>query len=292
MRNNKKSKIYASPVINRIRAYNTLSGGLLFLCALLTLLFLGLIIGFILVNGLPHITWDFLTDKVRDAGREGGIYPVAVNTLYLVITTLVFSAPLSLMTAIFLTEYAKQGIFVRIIRFATENLAGIPSIIFGLFGYTFFIRGLGMRPSVLVGAITLTFVVLPIMIRSSEEAILAVPRQFKEGSLALGATRLQTVFRVVLPSASSGIFTGIILGIGRVVGETAVLIFTVGSAKDIIKWIDQPARSLAMHLYTLISEGLSPSNAYATAAVLLIIVLLLNLLVAYIGRRSRKRMGI
>lgn len=243
------------------------------------------IIGFIFANGFKAITWDFLSKGVKDAGREGGIFPMIINTLYLVGLGLLFAAPVSILAAIYMTEYSRQGILIKVIRFFTTNLAGIPSIIFGLFGFVFFGKMLGWSWSLLNGAATIAIIILPTLIRTAEEAILTVPASFKEGSLGLGATKWQTMRRVVIPAASPGIFNGIILGMGRIVGETAALFFTLGSGAKIAESIMSSARTLSLHLYNLAKEGISVQNAYGTATVLIVIILALNLIAGWLDRR-------
>jgi len=261
--------------------------GLFGLAALLAVVVLFVIIGYIVVKGAPSITWQFLTDKVRDSGREGGILPIIINTLYLVIGGLVLAVPLSLLAALYMTEYARQGALISIIRFFTTNLAGIPSIIFGLFGYMFFGKLLGWSWSLLSGCATIAIVIMPTLIRTYEEAILTVPASYKEGSLALGATKWRTLVRVVVPAASPGIISGTVLGIGRIVGETAALFFTLGSVTKVATSIFDSARSLALHLYTLITE-ISPDRAYGTATVLIVIVLIINLIAGAVGSRASR----
>ncbi|MDD5018093.1 MAG: phosphate ABC transporter permease PstA [Eubacteriales bacterium] len=246
------------------------------------------IIGFIFTKGISEISWEFLTSDVHDAGREGGILPIIINTLYLVGLGLLFAAPLSVLAAIYMTEYSKQGILIKIIRYFTSNLAGIPSIIFGLFGFMFFAKILGWSWSLLSGSATIAIVILPTLIRTSEEAILTVPAGYKEGSLALGATKWQTMVKVVIPTASPGIINGIILGMGRIVGETAALVFTLGSGTDIASSLMSSARSLSLHLFILANEGISTSKAYATATVLIVIVLILNLIAGWFGKRINR----
>ena len=253
--------------------------------AMLTLI---IIIGFIFINGVGELSWEFLTQDVKDGGAEGGIFPLIINTLYLVGLGLLFAAPLSVLAAIYMTEYAKQGAVIKIIRFFTTNLAGIPSIIFGLFGFMFFGRILGWSYSLLNGAATIAVVILPTLIRTSEEALMTVPIGYKEGSLALGATKWQTMYKVVIPAASPGILNGVILGMGRIVGETAALFFTLGSGKQIADSLMSSARSLSLHLYTLAKEGLAIGKAYATATVLIVIVLLLNLAAGWFGSRLNR----
>jgi phosphate transport system permease protein len=261
---------------------------LVYAAAVIAVLTLVVIIGFIFVNGYKELSWEFLSQGVKDAGREGGIFPMMINTLYLVGLGLLFAAPLSILAAIYMTEYARQGILIRIIRFFTTNLAGIPSIIFGLFGFMFFGRILGWNWSLLNGSATVAIIILPTLIRTSEEALLTVPLGYKEGSLAMGATKWQTMYKVVIPAASPGIINGVILGMGRIVGETAALFFTLGSGTTIAASLMDSARSLSLHLYTLAKEGLSVGKAYATATVLIVIVLILNLIAGAFGSRINR----
>ncbi len=261
---------------------------LIYAAAALAVLVLVTIIGFIFVNGYKELSWEFLSQGVKDAGREGGILPMMVNTLYLVGLGLLFAAPLSILAAIYMTEYARQGVLIKIIRFFTTNLAGIPSIIFGLFGFMFFGRMLGWNWSLLNGSATVAVIILPTLIRTSEEALLTVPLGYKEGSLAMGATKWQTMYKVVIPAASPGIINGVILGMGRIVGETAALFFTLGSGTKIATSLMDSARTLSLHLYTLAKEGLSVGKAYATATVLIVIVLILNLIAGAFGSRINR----
>ena len=254
----------------------------IYLAAGLAMLMLLVIIGFIFVYGYKELSWEFLSQGVKDAGREGGVFPLIINTLYLVGLGLLFAAPLSIMAAIYMTEYARQGMLIKIIRFFTTNLAGIPSIIFGLFGFMFFGRLLGWSWSLLNGSATVA------VIRTSEEALMTVPLGYKEGSLAMGATKWQTMYKVVIPAASPGIINGIILGMGRIVGETAALFFTLGSGTKIAGSLMDSARTLSLHLYTLAKEGLSVGKAYATATVLIMIVLILNLIAGAFANRINR----
>lgn len=251
-----------------------------------------IIVGFILFKGVGEISWEFLTGKVEEAGKYGGILPIIVNTLYLVGLGLVFAVPLSLLAAIYMTEYARQGFLIKIIRYFTTNLAGIPSIIFGLFGSMLFVKLLGWSWSLLAGAATIAIVILPTLIRTYEEAIMTVPAGYKEGSLALGTTKWRTMVRVVIPAASPGIVSGTVLGMGRIVGETAALFFTLGSGTKIATSLMDSARSLSLHLYVLAKESISIPKAYATATVLIVIVLILNLIAGAFGSRvSRYKEG-
>jgi phosphate transport system permease protein len=259
---------------------------------LFTLVVLIFIIFFVLEKGLPAVTWKFLTSKPADMGRAGGILPAIVATLILPLLALAVALPLGVGTAVYLTEYTRATRLTRIIRFGTDCLAGVPSIIFGLFGFIFFVVMLGMGWSLLSGGLTLAIMVLPTIIRTSEEAIRAVPTVYREVSCSMGATPWQTVWRIVLPNALPGILTGIMLSVGRCIGETAVLIFTAGTALRLPSSIFDSARSMAVHFYLLAREGISNENAYGTAAVLVLAVLTVNLTAywlmhAFIRRRAR-----
>lgn len=260
---------------------------LLYLAAFVAVAVLFYIIGHIFVNGLKEISWEFLTGSVEDAGREGGIFPVIINTLYFVALGLLFAAPLSILAAVYMTEYSRQGPLIKIIRYFTTNLAGIPSIIFGLFGFMVFNKMFNWGYSLISGAATVAVVILPTLIRTSEEAIMTVPVGYKEGSLALGATKWQTMRKVVIPAASPGIINGIILGMGRIFGETAALLFTLGSGTALVKGLLDSSRSLALHLYMMVKE-VSASKAYGTAVVLVVIVLILNLIAGVFDRRINR----
>jgi len=254
-------------------------------CIAITFFLLIAVIGHILQKGLGQISVEFLLEEPRDMGREGGIFPTIVGTIYLVVISLIISVPIGVLSAIYLTEYTRKGPILKAIRFATESLAGIPSIIFGLFGFTFFVIFLKLGWSVLSGSLTLAFMMLPTIVRASEEAIKSVPDAYRLGSFALGATKWQTIRKVVLPTALPGIITGIILGIGRAVGETAPVILTMGSALRIPWTIMQPARTMSVHLYILASEGISMEKAYGTATVLIIVVIFINFLANFVMRK-------
>lgn len=262
--------------VNKIRRNERIAFVLLGGTVLITVVVLFAIIGDVLVNGLKHLSLEFLTQEPVNMGKEGGIFSIILTTIYLAVFSTVFAAPIGIGAAVFLTEYAEEGFIIRLIRFGTESLAGVPSIIFGLFGYVFFVVFLGFRYSIVSGGLTLTLMILPTIVRTSEEAIKMVPRSYREGSLALGATKWQTIYRVVLPAAIPGMLTGIILGIGRVVGETAAVIYTAGSSLGLPNSIWRPGRTMAVHLYILASEGLSKPKMYATATVLIITVLIIN----------------
>ncbi|UWG98614.1 phosphate ABC transporter permease PstA [Dehalobacter sp. DCM] len=250
----------------------------LWLLAGCTLLVLLSIIAHILINGISGLSWDFISQNPRRMGKEGGILSVIIGTVYLTAAGVVLATPIGVGAAIFLTEYVKKGRLVQIIRFATESLAAVPSIIFGLFGFVLFVITLKMGWSILSGALTLAFMILPTIIRAAEEGIKTVPDSYREGSLALGATKWHTILKVVLPSALPGIATGVILGIGRAIGETAAVILTAGSSLGLPTSIFEPTRTLSVHLYILASEGISSQNAYASATVLIIVIVIINFL--------------
>ena len=267
---------------------------LVYLGAVLTAGVLAFLVGYILVNGVPYITpslfeWEYTSDNVS-------LMPALVNTLIMAGLSLVMAVPLGVGSAIYLVEYAPRGSrFVAIVRTTTETLQGIPSIIYGLFGMLFFVTALHWNLSLLAGACTLAIMILPVIMRTSEEALLAVPDAYREGGFGLGAGRLRTVFRCVLPSAIPGILGGVILGLGRIVGEVAALLFTAGSIAQIpafategIAAVFDSTRTLAVHMYVLASEGLHINETYATAVVLLVMVVLLNLLATFAARAMRK----
>lgn len=260
----------------------TIGKTLIWLSALLTILILLIIIGYVLKNGLKVVSLDFLIEMPGRRGRSGGILAPIVSTIYLVLLSVAIATPIGIASAIFLTEYTKENALTRTIRFGIESLAGIPSIIYGLFGFIFFVFYLGLGWSILSGALTLAIMILPILIRATEESLLIVPNSFREGSLALGATKWQTIVRVILPSAIPGIITGIILGIGRAVGETAAVILTAGSALKLPETVFESGRVLSLHLYLMASEGVAIEQAYGTAVVLIAFILFLNLFTNFI----------
>lgn len=265
--------------------------GCIWLAAIGSLAVLLLIIGFILVRGLPQVTWGFLTEVPTDLGRSGGILPAIVGTLVLGLGALVVAVPLGIGSAIYLTEYTTPSRLTSILRFGTESLAGVPSIIFGLFGFIFFVTYLRMSWSILAGSLTLAIMVLPTIIRTAEEAIRAVPASYREVSFGMGATRWQMVTTVVLPTALPGILTGVILAFGRAVGETAAVIFTAGTALNLPVSPFSPVRTMAVHFYILAVEGISLDKAYATGAVLIITVLLINIVANVLITRAVVRTG-
>lgn len=258
------------------RMIDTLAHAVLWSAMLFTISILLFIIVFILYNGLPVLSPLFLFSSLSDMGKSGGILPMIISTIYIAILSVLISTPLGVGTAIFLSEYTKENWITRLIRFGTDCLAGIPSIIFGLFGFLFFVIFLRLSWSVISGALTLTCMMLPTIIRTSEEAIRSVPKGYREVTYALGGTKLQGILRIVIPKAMPGIATGIILSIGRAVSETAALIFTAGMSTHTPISLFSSGRTMAVHFYTLAREGISIRNAYGTAAVLIITILIIN----------------
>ncbi|MFP4382912.1 MAG: phosphate ABC transporter permease PstA [Spirochaetia bacterium] len=218
----------------------------------------------------------FIIEPPARSGAWGGVSTIIINTIVLILFTLLFSTPIGLFAAIYLVEYAKQGRMIRFLRVGTETLAGVPSIIFGLFGNIFFVNILGLGIGFISATLSVTMMILPTIVRTSEEALKSVPKSYREGSLALGANKLQTIFKVTLPAAIPGILTGIILGVGRVVGETAVLLYTLGSNYELVRSPSSSARVLSLHLYALFSEAISYDRAFATGAILVFIILIVN----------------
>ncbi len=265
--------------------------GFMWALAAITFAVLVFILAFILAHGLPHVTWSFLTQSPTSMGREGGVFPMIVGTILVAGLAVLVAAPIGVATAVYLTEYTREGRLTTVIRFGADCLAGVPSIIFGLFGFVFFAITLGMGLSVLSGSLTLALMVLPTIIRTSEEAIRAVPYAYREVSFGLGSTRWQTVIYVVLRSALPGISTGIVLSLGRSISETAAVMLTAGSALRLPRSLFDSSRTLALHFYILAREGISMPNAYATASVLIIAILALNLLSYWLMRRFVAKVG-
>jgi len=252
--------------------------------AVLTFGVLIFIMGHILVKGIPYLTPSLFSLKYTT--QNVSMLPAIINTIIITLCSLLIAAPLGIFTSIYLVEYAKRGNkIVNLIRLTAETLSGIPSIVYGLFGLLFFVTYLGFGFSILAGAFTLSIMILPLIIRTTEEALRSVPDSYREASYGLGAGRLRTVFSIVLPSAVPGILAGIILSIGRIVGETAALIYTAGTVAELPSSLLSSGRTLSVHMYALSSEGLYTNQGYATAVVLLILVLLINTLSAYIARR-------
>lgn len=254
------------------------------------------ILGFIVYNGIGAISWEFIFSAPTNGMTSGGIFPAIVGTLCLVVGSMIFAFPLGIMSAIYTNEYAGNSWVVRFIRIMTNNLASIPSIVFGLFGMALFVNTLGFGDSILAGSLTLGLLVLPLVIRTTEEALKAVPNSYRTGSLALGATKLQTIRKVVLPAAFPNITTGLILSIGRVSGETAPILFTVAAyfLPKLPSGIFDQVMALPYHLYVIVTSGTdieaSRPMAYGTALVLIFIVLLMNILAMFIRRFFNKKL--
>ena len=257
------------------------------LAAALAVLTVVILIGYILVTGVPHLSWDLFAWKYTTQNQS--MMPALVNTVCMTLLTLLVAVPIGVCAAIYLAEYAKRdNKLVKLVRLTAETLSGIPSIVYGLFGYVFFNVACHWSFSMLAGSMTLAIMILPLILRTTEEALLSVPDSFREGSFGLGAGKLRTVFRIVLPSAVPGILAGIILAVGRIVGETAALIYTAGTVADVPNGVMGSGRTLAVHMYNLASEGLYMDQAYATAVILLLLVVGINTLSGVVARRLTK----
>lgn len=272
---------------NQQQIVSVILRGLMLLSIFLTVGILFSILVYVLIKGIPNLTpelfaWKYTTDNVS-------MMPAIINTLMVTGLSLLIAVPVGIGAAIYLTEYAGRGNkLVSVIRITAETLSGIPSIVYGLFGFLFFVLRLHWNYSILSGSFTLAIMILPLIMRTTEEALKAVPDSYREGSFGLGAGRLRTVFRITLPAAMPGVLSGIILGIGRITGETAALLYTAGTAADIATDVMQPGRTLAVHMYCLINEGLYTNQAYATAVVLLVMVVGINALSSFLV----KKMGV
>lgn len=257
---------------------------LVMLAAIITFAVLIFLIAYVLVNGVPYIKPSLFS--LHYTSENASVVPALVNTIVMTLLSLLIAVPFGIFSAIFLVEYAGRGNkFVNVIRLTTETLSGIPSIVYGLFGMLFFVNTLHWGFSILAGAFTLSIMILPLIMRQTEESLKAVPDSYREGSFGLGAGKLRTVFRIVLPTAVPGILAGVILSIGRIVGETAALIYTAGTVAQIPKNVFGSGRTLAVHMYNLSSEGLYMDQAYATAVILLVLVVLINTLSGVIARK-------
>ncbi len=278
--------------MNKKKIYwgSTILKGIVMLAAVMTFLVLFFLIAYILLKGIPHIkpelfAWEYNTENVS-------LMPALINTIIITILSLVIAVPIGIFSAIYLVEYAGKGNkFVNLIRITTETLSGIPSIVYGLFGMLFFVTALGWRNSILAGAFTLAIMILPLIMRTTEEALQSVADSYREGSFGLGAGKLRTVFKIVLPSAIPGILAGVILAIGRIVGETAALIYTAGTVAEIPDSLFDSGRTLAVHMYNLSSEALYMNQAYATAVVLLVLVIGINSLSSFVAKKLTKGNG-
>lgn len=260
---------------------------LVMLGAILTFTVLIFLIVYILIHGVPYLKPSLFSFIYTS--ENASLMPALINTVVMTFLSLLIAVPLGIFAAIFLVEYARRGNkFMGVIRLTTETLSGIPSIVYGLFGMLFFVNTLGWGFSILAGAFTLAIMILPLIMRTTEEALKAVPDSFREGSFGLGAGKLRTVFRIVLPSAIPGILAGVILAIGRIVGETAALMYTAGTVAQVPSSVMGSGRTLAVHMYNLASEGLYMDQAYGTAVVLLVLVVGINALSSVIARKLTK----
>lgn len=266
---------------------------LLFLCTMLIVVPVGMIVVIIIQKGWPAITWQFLLDVPRMGMRAGGIFPAIIGTLYLVTGAIVFALPLGLLAAIYLSEYAKDNFLTRMIKLAIVNLAGVPSVVYGLFGLALFVVFFGFGASILSGSLTLGIMILPLIITASREALESVPQYFREVSLSLGVSKWETIRRIVLPNAIPGILTGTILGLGRAAGETAPILFTVAAfyLPQLPNSVFDQAMALPYHLYVISTQvpNVDEKVRYGTALVLLAMVLFMNLVAIIIRYRFRKK---
>lgn len=268
--------------------------GFLYLAIFIAVLTLGAIIYFITVNGIKVINWEFLTQVPRRAMTKGGVAPALVGTFYLTIGAIVFALPMGLACAIYLTEYSPKSVVINVIRMSINNLAGVPSVVFGLFGLTVFVKFFGFGVSILSGSLTLGIMILPGIISAAQEALIAVPQSLREASLALGATQWQTIRKIVLPSAMPGILTGVILSVGRAAGETAPIMFTAVTfyTRGFPNSIMDEVMALPYHIYALMTEGTFPERqtmiAYGCALILLFLVLMVSGLAIYLRQKQRK----
>lgn len=256
------------------------------LSAAVSIISILLIVIYILVKGIPNLNLDlFSPDFTMD---NLSMLPSIINTLYITALTLIIAVPIGVLSAVYLVEYSrKNSLFIKLIRITNETLAGIPSIVYGLFGFLAFVIAKGWGYSMIAGVLTLAIMVLPVIIRTSEEALLAVESSYREASFGLGAGKIRTIFKIVLPSAIPGILSGIILAIGRIVGETAALVYTAGTVPDAATSLSSSSRTLSVHLYCLLNEGLYTNEAYACAVVLLIVVIIINALSNKIAKRLK-----
>ena len=290
-----KNSINKIDLRQKIRMYKKRPKSLLLalivlLCAAVCCAVIVFLIGYILVKGIPNLTpslfaWQYNSENVS-------MMPAILNTLIYTAVSLLMAVPAGVFDAVYLAEYARRGnVFVRLIRTTAQTLSGIPSIVYGLFGYLMFCVYFKLGYSMLAGTLTLAVMILPLIMRTTEEALCAVPDSYREASYGLGAGKLRTVFKVILPSAMPGILSGVILGIGRIVGETAALIYTAGTVAGVVTKFTDSGRTLSVHMYALLSEGLYMDEAYATAVILLLAVIIINAVSGFIASRITRREG-
>ena len=268
-------------------ASNAIMLGVFRLAAAITTLVLAAIIAYVVVNGLPHISLDFIFGWPEGVNAEGGIWPTIVSTVYVTALAMLICTPVAVLAAVYLAEYARRGRLVEVIRYAADTLASVPSIVMGLFGYALFVEARGLGLSMLSAALALALLMLPIVMRTTEEAIRAVPRYIRWGAYGLGATKWQVVSRIVLPSAFGRIATGIVLAIGRAIGETAVVLYTMGQAINLPVSPLDSGRPMTVHLYLLANDGINMNAAYGTALLLMVIILAFNLSARWLSRKSK-----
>lgn len=273
------------------RLTNGLALGVIWLAALATVAALGTILLYVIINGIGQLTPAFIFTWPHGVNMEGGIWPTIQATIYVTLLAMLIATPIAVLAAVYLAEYAVQGRLVSTIRFAADSLASVPSIVMGLFGLAAFVEGMGMGFSVIAAALALSFLLLPIIVRTTEEAIRAVPKYIRWGSYGLGASKWQTVSRIVLPAAMPRITTGVILAAGRAAGETAVVIYTMGTMINAPVSPLDPGRTMPVHLMLMAQEGINMPAAYGTALLLVLMVLGFNLTARYIGRRNRRMQG-
>lgn len=290
-----KNSINKIDLRQKIRMYKKRPKSLLLalivlLCAAVCCAVIVFLIGYILVKGIPNLTpslfaWQYNSENVS-------MMPAILNTLIYTAVSLLMAVPAGVFAAVYLAEYARRGnVFVRLIRITAQTLSGIPSIVYGLFGYLMFCVYFKLGYSMLAGTLTLAVMILPLIMRTTEEALCAVPDSYREASYGLGAGKLRTVFKVILPSAMPGILSGVILGIGRIVGETAALIYTAGTVAGVVTKFTDSGRTLSVHMYALLSEGLYMEEAYATAVILLLAVIIINAVSGFVASRITRREG-
>ena len=290
------NKIQMQPLSGKRKAYDRVLRFLLYFCAALTCALLIFVIGYVFVRGLPHVTWQLLSTQTSYINDTIGILPNILNTVYLVVVTLIITLPLGVGAAVYLTEYARNKKLVSAIEFATETLTGIPSIIFGLVGMLFFCQLLGLQASLLAGALTLVIVTIPTIIRTTQESLKTVPQSYREAALGLGAGKWHMIRTVVLPSSIDGIVTGCILAIGRIVGESAALLFTAGMGMSLNNFfasfdnfIHSSGASLTVALYVYARERAEFDVAFAIAAILMLLTLVINLAAKLVGAKLKKK---
>ncbi len=273
----------------RAKAQSVFLRTIVYIAVILTLSALAFVIAYILFKGIPNISLDLFSPEYTS--ENASVVPAIINTVTMTLISLLIAVPLGVFSAIYLVEYAKRGNkLVALVRTTAETLSGIPSIVYGLFGYLMFVVYFGWGYSMLAGALTLSIMILPVIMRTTEEALKSIPDTFREGSFGLGAGKLRTVFKIVLPSAIPGILAGVVLSVGRIVGETAALIYTAGTVAQIPDTVLRSGRTLSVHLYALWNEGLAQGKAYTSAVVLLIVVVGINALSAFIAKRlSREK---